>query len=466
MKKKHRIAIARIVSDMIKADNIIEETEIEMLNNLKNTYNLDRNIMVEARRVKFSSAIESMEDMCDEDKIAFFKSVQSMALVDGVCVPREALLLLALRYAFGIEAVSKNGKNLVVNHNNKVKLIACPTGDTSITSQYVIYIEGKYNDEINQDIKKGLDVNVLRLREYGFDFVYIPCLVDEFREMNADYVKDVVSYMAPELAQDTIDVVYDRLLKMDTVTFCNHVLAEKLKVDSVKHADPSLLINIGTSFVPYTSVSGPVECYTEFLCIPITKDIDAHIKDFLNAYKKIVSYYTILKPDAGTGKFKYFGFYKAMFDFLVKAEPKESDMIVNPCNSRFEFPHVSIEDLKLTPQEAALYKLILELTHKHPLGGLPTFYTSKELEIKSLYEKIYKICKGCEVATLPDNLAPIRSRIEKKMRDQLEGLANIEEFIPRMREGKYIVMASPDRIKIKAGPKDDAIDFTEYTWGK
>jgi hypothetical protein len=37
---KQRIAIARIVSDMIKADNIIEESEIQMLNRFKELYQI------------------------------------------------------------------------------------------------------------------------------------------------------------------------------------------------------------------------------------------------------------------------------------------------------------------------------------------------------------------------------------------------------------------------------------------
>ena len=194
-----------------------------------------------------------------------------MAIADGVCVPREAMLLLALRYALGIEVEKDNNnqEQYVINHNRKVKLISCPTGETSIASQYVIYIEGRYNEEVNESIRNNFEVNVLRLRQWGFDFIYIPSLIEEFRAMNVEYVKDVVSYMAPELTEETINIVYNRLLRMDTITFCNHVLAEKLHVEEVKNATPSLFINIGTSIVPYCTVSGPVECYTEFRGVPL-----------------------------------------------------------------------------------------------------------------------------------------------------------------------------------------------------
>ena len=92
---KERIAIARIVSDLIKADNIIAKSEIEMLNKFKSAYNIDSHILSEARHIKFSTAVTTLGSLEDEEKIEIFKTIQSMAIADGVCVPREAMLLLA-----------------------------------------------------------------------------------------------------------------------------------------------------------------------------------------------------------------------------------------------------------------------------------------------------------------------------------------------------------------------------------
>lgn len=475
---KERIAVARVVSDMIKADNIIEESEIEMLNRLKQQYNIDSVILNSAHRVKFSDALSDLSELKDEKKIDIFKSIQSMAGVDGLCVPKEAMILLALKYVFGVEKDKKTRK-YSVRRNNNVKLISAPTGENSITSQYVIYIEGKDNPEVNAAIRENLEVIVLTLRQWGFDFIYIPALIDEFRTMNMEYVKDVIGYMAPELSKETIDVVYERLLRMDTITFCNYVLAEKLQVEAVKNAEPSLFINIGTSIVPYTSVSGPVECYTEFLCIPTGADITSKIKDFVKAYSKLVSFNYTPNPaylGDNNNRFKYFGFYKAMFDFLVKAEPKESDIIVHSWKNRFEFPQIAVDDLVLSPQEAAIYKLILDCTFNHQLGGLPSTHTIDtaifKKQIQKRFENIYcgrqttNLSGGSSIgqSMLPSNLAPIRSRIERKMREQLDGLANIDDFIPKLKDKKYVVTAPASRVKIRDGHNDKLKNITEYSW--
>ncbi len=461
MTTKQRIAIARVISDMIKADNIIEESEIEMLNRFKQVYAIDSNILSRARRVKFSEAVSDLSDLPPEEKIEIFKAIQNMAVADGVCVPREAMLLLALRYVFGIR---KEGRHRYkISNDIGAKLISCPTGEGSITSQYVIYIEGKYHSVENECVKTDLELNVLKLRQWGFDFIYIPALIDEFSAMNPDYVKAVINYMAPELSEGTINQVYERLLRMDTPTFCNHVLAEKLHVEEVKNAEPSLFVNIGTSIVPYCSVGGKVECYTEFLCIPLKDSITSHIKDFIRAYSKLVSFYAT--PNStdfadNNNRFKYFGFYKAMFDFLVKAEPKESHILIHTENAVLKFPKTALE-VKLSPQEAALYKLILELTYNHDLKGLPTYYTKKyDKEIREKYAQIYRR----EGGEYPDNIAPIRSRIETKMRNQLEGLSNLEEFIPKMSDGKYVVCAPPERVRICSDYYGKVENLKDFCW--
>jgi hypothetical protein len=77
-----------------------------------------------------------------------------------------------------------------------------------------------------------------------------------------------------------------------------------------------------------------------------------------------------------------------------------------------------------------------------------------------MYAKIYHR----KDAVFPDNMAPIRSRIEAKMRRQLDGLANLEEYIPKLKDGKYVVSAPVSRIKIRDTRHDSSKNFEEYNW--
>jgi hypothetical protein len=80
---------------MIKADNIIEESEIEMLNKFRKEYNIDSRILSEARFVKFSTAVSDLSTLDDAKKIEIFKTIRDMAIADGVCVlPKRLCFLL------------------------------------------------------------------------------------------------------------------------------------------------------------------------------------------------------------------------------------------------------------------------------------------------------------------------------------------------------------------------------------
>ena len=51
MTKEQRIAIARIISDMIKADNIIEESEIKDMKRLMSGYSITHHKMRDTRKI-------------------------------------------------------------------------------------------------------------------------------------------------------------------------------------------------------------------------------------------------------------------------------------------------------------------------------------------------------------------------------------------------------------------------------
>ena len=95
MTKELRIAIARIISDMIKADNIIEESEIEAMKRLMAEYGINHQEMSDARNIRFSEAVNTLKEMSRKDRKMFVDHVYGIAVSDNACVPREALLLIA-----------------------------------------------------------------------------------------------------------------------------------------------------------------------------------------------------------------------------------------------------------------------------------------------------------------------------------------------------------------------------------
>ena len=63
MTKEQRTATARIISDMIKADNIIEESEIKDMKKLMSEYSITHQEMSDARKIRFSDAVNTLKEL-------------------------------------------------------------------------------------------------------------------------------------------------------------------------------------------------------------------------------------------------------------------------------------------------------------------------------------------------------------------------------------------------------------------
>ena len=406
MTKEQRIAICRVISDMIKADSIIEETEILGMKRLMSDYSLTRRDMEAARNIKFSDAIPALKELPLKERQEFVKKIYGIAQSDNVCVPREALLLIALRYCL----LDENKWDAPGKRLPKPYLVSCATGEATLNDQYMVYVESSFDQEMNNQLERNFRLLVTLSRLSGFNFIYIPKMAQEFKNMRKDYVLDVISYMAPHLDNTLIRDVYDRLCKMTTVQFFRNVLYERLQVHTPYNIAPSLLLNIGTSVVPYCSAAGPVQYYTEFLCIPITADILSMVEDLLGYYQSHASVRQTISYGGTNGQFKYFGFYKALFDFLVAPPPVAPDLIFLGQNMKtgryqvsFRFGTGYEKCIDLTPKEYVTYFDIAQKSYL-PRPGLSV---NSDRGIKSVVSHIKnKISAGVPDLTFADRYKP------------------------------------------------------------
>lgn len=408
MTKEQRIAISRIISDMIKADNIIEETEILDMKRLMSDYSLSHQDMESARNIKFSDAIPVLKELPQKERKEFVRRIYGIAQSDNICVPREALLLIALKYCLlDDDNKDANGKPVT-----KPYLVSCATGEATLNDQYMVYIESSYDKEMNEQLERNFRLLVTLSRLSGFNFIYIPKMVQEFKNMRKEYVLDVISYMAPNLGSKFIRSVYDRLCTMTTVEFFRSVLYERLQVQTPHNISPSLLINIGTSVVPYCSAAGPVQYYTEFLCLPITTDVLSLVEAVLGYYQSRVSVRQTITYGNANGQFKYFGFYKALFDFLIAPPPVAPNLVFLGQNMKtgkhqvaFVFDDEFKKVIELTPKEYETYLAIASKSY----GKKPGLPIGIDRGIKSVVSHIKsKITSGVPDLTFADQYKPER----------------------------------------------------------
>ena len=425
MTREQRTAMARIISDMIKADNIIEESEIRDMKKLMSEYSITHQEMSEARKIRFTDAANILKELSLKERKAFFDHIYSIALSDNVCVPREALLLIALQYCLIEERKTDNGMPLP-----KPYLISCPTGEASFNDQYMVYLESSYDETRNAELMQHFRLLVTITRLCGFNFIYIPKMVEEFRGMNEEYVKDVISYMAPNLEDSFIQHVFNRLCDMTTVDFFRNVLYERLQVKALHNTPPSLLINIGTSVVPYCSAEGSIQYYTEFLCIPISSNILTLVDDILGFYQSKVSIRQSITINDSKGQFKYFGFYKALFDFLVAPPPVAPDLVFLGQDMKtgryqvaFKFDNGSEKKVTLTPREYDIYYHVALKSYKSLAKGLSVTYDK--------------------------HIKPTISKIKSKISDNIPDLTYSDQYKPERDGNAYVLRLDKSKVFIR-----------------
>ena len=96
MKKDEKIAIVRILSDLIKADSIIDSGEIDQYMLLRDKYSINDNIEISATQITFADAIKFLSKSDEILRQDFFSDCSDITISDGFCARSEALLMIAL----------------------------------------------------------------------------------------------------------------------------------------------------------------------------------------------------------------------------------------------------------------------------------------------------------------------------------------------------------------------------------
>ena len=324
MSPNEKNAAARIISDIIKADSIIEKSEMEKLGALRKKFDIRSEHLQKGQGMTFSESLKILRGMDKDSMENFIEDLYDLSISDGVCCPKEAQLILAIKYCF---------EEGLRDHSD---VFSCDTMDFNITSdQYIVYVESKKESKRNKEIRENLSHIVNDLKVIGFDFIYIPKLVDEFKAMSPEYVKDVIQYMAPQLNRETtVQEIYKRMCSLTTDEFCQKVLCEENKVDAIKDTEPALLVSVGNSIVPYVDAVGSCHSYLEFLRIQIKDSVVNEISRFCDIFRDLVDDRIIMPMKSQKDRLKYFGFYKALLDFLVSGKNNEESKFLIDLRAR------------------------------------------------------------------------------------------------------------------------------------
>ena len=129
LEREHKIAFARVITDLIEADFVVEADEMRFFESVisKDMFAITETMLAEAKTMDFSKALSILKGLDGETRRLLLGTLKQLSMSDGVCVPLEAILI------FAVEQVLLNGATL---HS-------IPQSRINIDNLKVLYIENE-----------------------------------------------------------------------------------------------------------------------------------------------------------------------------------------------------------------------------------------------------------------------------------------------------------------------------------
>lgn len=484
--REERIAFARIISDLIEADFIVEEDEMTSLDEIikredssekKETsakkekdsdFRITMSMLSEAKTKTFAEAVSTLQGIRDESsrKIMMDRLCKT-SLSDGTCVPLEALQIMAVKYAL----------------EGKGQVFSIPSGSSYIENMKVLYIENEDNTATDAYIRNHYRAISNEFRLAGFDFVYIPQIVEDYKAIRGEYLQKVITYMMPLVSDAKVEQIQRELCSMTTSRFSHELLYKKMGINML-NSKPAFLIKIGESAVADKCGVDDMErnVYSNFLLVPVDNitggsegkadSVLGRVAVLMDTYRSMVSENLIVETRPIAKKFLYYGFHRALFDLIAYGKDKtdyklvinlknrKNPVVLRPVDDSPESAVESDRDLPidLNAQPYTLYILMVYLSLFGNGLDWKDYPMRSEVrkELLEKYNAIYRVIgRGNTNSEYRDKTHV--SRIRKSLHSYEKTVSNIDLFIPEKIESGsnlyYRVPLPSDLVYVIEGSK-------------
>lgn len=454
MLRVHKIAIARIFADLIKADRIIDSGEMECWNRVCAKYSIDKEVETDAQYVSFSDALESI---CNSGvqglKENLLSDCRSMTVSDGFCAHSEALILIALILM------------LDSDQPFRVETFSIPKASFNIDIATSLYIESDYDAATNEAIRVNYRSLFKEFQLVGFHFVYPPKIIEHYQDTDPKLFHQILSFLAPSMSETGIENAYKSLMKMTTGIFCKDLLCNKCGITDLRNTYPSLLIKIGNSFVGE-------DAYANYLKIEVDEDILSTVQSFIDRFCEMLSsdVYIVNTSEERDSQFHFHGFYKQLLDIFLIRKNIKSHILIDPYKEEIFFPDVDAKANGLHRRERALYTLLLccgkdgiNFNQPKSTDGLAK-YMKRMKKIQARYSTIYSLFGGmADTApdlSIPKIRRPIFSCLKRSLKN-IPSLYNPEDYnLTKNRDGVFSVNIDDNMVLVAELDSAEPIPLT------
>ena len=390
-----KVALARVISDAILADKIIDEEEIRKYQTLVGG-NSTRVLFYDAMTFPLSHAVDVLQGNSDEEQEYVSDLLNSMIISDGVCTPSEAKFQAALEYC-----LKHNEMHFVGGKpSRKYEIKSFRLSDLYLGKRFVFYIEDKYNHKENAEIQQNYSIISRLLASIGFQFIYIPRMAQLYKDKGREMFEGMAMFLFPEIIDTAISSAYETITRMTTADFVENYLAKKMGIDMTS-VSPSLLVMLGKSNVitNHTSSIGlRYDTYANLLKINLFNDesVVQAVDKFVSDYNRRVSINHIFEYDPSNTKLLYQGMYKVFFNMVVLAKDNPTLLRVD-ISTKTGTVSINGRLVNLNTAPASLCVLIIWASIMGDSRGIPKYDCATEEQKEywqQKYQQIYAIMKN------------------------------------------------------------------------
>lgn len=292
-------SLYRIITDLIKADNIIAIDELDFLDKFCKKYRISEKDKLNGYQTTLADAFSLLSTLSSGEKERLLEEMKISTASDGdECSFTESLFIQATLFAF-------NDKTAFV--------VSMPAASLPLQSAQIVYLEnadrGAANAVLGKDEPFEDIDNIARIG--GFELIYIPRIAKHYSDYRNTYdLERVFSLVSPTRSKEQVDATIRALQHMTTRYFYLNVLKDKLQMPLDIHK-PVWMVRIINDVVDGND-------FANFLCFGVKKDVKKQIRDFVSEVNSRMHEYPVMANDRrDTDKdFLYSGFYKSILDVM------------------------------------------------------------------------------------------------------------------------------------------------------
>lgn len=395
-KENAKIAVAKVLSDLIQSDGIVNQGEIDFLRQSFHTLKIDGSHLKKSNGMTLSNAVAILRKCGAKEKTAILEAIQQLSGADGEIDPSEALLVAALTLAIDIPFVETRGL--------RAELVSIPHSDFDL-HEAVLYLEPVYDRKTNQAIVREHTALCQQLELRGKHLFYLPLVMKELNGKRRTF-QQMLRYIEPLLSEEQVHLILHDLKHFDTQTLSKELFLNQLDSREFQLEGPAFLFKIDNL---------KSETSKDLLLLYIDQDPLDTLERFYHLNDQL---FQSSKGDRVSDELVYTGVHKMIIDTILKFHSNDglSRLRISD-KGRFFLLDRNNAEVKIQTLGRALYILYL----RHEEGIALTALGDYREELLGIYSAISSYNDVARLQRTVDNLIdfvgstinPLLSRIKK-----------------------------------------------------